>query len=641
MSLSQCSAPTVLVAALFSLAGTFTTGAAGAASVPSDPSTSPAASTQEVQGTPDAAASRRDRLTPLPPLGAEVDRLPDQERQQLQTQWKVVEQLQGKDGVPDSELANAYGRMGQLDFAFDLVDAARIAFGNAIALDPDQFGWHYYLAALHMGEGEMEEALGELDRVLELRTNNPPSLIRRGRVLLDLGRLDEAKESFSAALKLAPGFAAAAHEGLGNVSYKQGDLDGAIEHFKKALELQPEATALHYRLGLAYRKQGNMERAKEELALNESDEVLFPDPPIAVLDRFVRNSASRVTAANRAMQRGDVEQAAALYREAVKTNPDDALAHYNLGFALVRLGHPEEAETEFRKTLEIDPKNRDAHFNLATSLARKDQWAEAAEHFRRSYELDPRDHPAHLEWARALLAMGQDDAAEKELAAVIDECESYEKDVMAEAHVLLGGLAARGDDPETAAREYRQAAELDPGSISAQKALASLLGAQGRFDEAAEHLDRVVALEPKDVEARFHRALSLIYAGRDADARHTLEGDLQAVGGALPLIDLMARLLATSPDPAVRDGDVALKLAIHAFRQQGSLERIETIAMAWAEVGNFDNATEWEQRVVNIAERRGRTEVAARARERLAGLQRGEPIRSPWNDDRPGTGSSP
>jgi tetratricopeptide (TPR) repeat protein len=575
-------------------------------------------------------AAGREGLEPVPAPGAETERLAAAEREQLTRQHEIVDaMLAAGDRFPDADLANAFGRLGQLYYAYDLLRPAAIAFSNAVALDPDQFGWHYYLAAMHTAEGELEDALRELDRVLELRPEDLPSLARRGRILLDLGRVEEAEEAFGAVLELDPD-SAAAHHGLGEVRYEQGRLDEAIERFERALELQPEANALHYKLGLAYRKAGDMDRAREHLTLNRSGEVVFPDPLIAVLDRFLHGSRPHVKAGNRAMEAGDLEQAAEHYREAVEADAEDALAQYNLGFVLARLGRREEAESRFRRAIELDPDYRNAHFNLASTLAEQGRWEEAAEHYRRSYEIDAEDRLAHLEWARALVALGRTEEAEDALRQVIGETRSYERPIAAEAHALLAALLEGRGLPAEAAEHYRRAAELDPESVSAHRGLAGLLGRQGRFGDAAGHLERVVELEPENVEARFGRSMALIFGERYADARRALEADLAAVGEAPPLVHLLARLLATSPEPSVRDGELALKLAVHAFRQQGSLDRIETVAMAWAEAGNFEHAVEWEQRAVNIAERRGRHDVAERARSRLAALRRGEPIRSPW-----------
>lgn len=593
----------------------------------------PAQDQVQDRGQAEVQAPARERIEEVPEPGSETERLSDQDRKQLLDQHAVVDSLlEAGDQVSDRELANGFGRLGQLYYAYDLLHPARAAFRNATLLDPDQYGWHYYLAAMHVAEGELEDALRQLDWVLELRPDDLPALIRRGRTLLDLGRIDEAEETFDKALALDPE-SAAVHQGLGEVRYEQGRIEEAIASFDRALELQPEASSLHYKLGLAYRKIGDLDAAREQLSQNRSGEVLFPDPLVDILDRFLHGSRPHVKAGNRAMETGDVEQAAEHYRRAVEADPEDSLAQYNLGFALARLGRADEAEAQFRKAIELDPDYRNAHFNLASTLGKEGRWEEAAEHYHRAYEIDQDDRQAHLEWARALAALGRTDQAVKELEAVTGEAETYEAPLAAEAHTVLAALLEARGRPEEAAEHYRRAKALDPESIAPLRGLAVLLGRQGRFGEAADQLEQVVALEPENVEARFGRAMALLVGGEEAEARRALEDDLRAVGEAPPLVHLLARVLATSSDPGVRDGELAIRLAVHAFRQERSLDRIETVAMAWAEAGNFENAADWEQRVINIAERNGRPEIAERARRRLEGFRRGEPVRSPWTEE--------
>ena len=52
------------------------------------------------------------------------------------------------------------------------------------------------------------------------------------------------------------------------------------------------------------------------------------------------------------------------YQQALRLQPDYALAHNNLGHALLALGKPDDAEHHFREAVRLDPRNADAHYNL-------------------------------------------------------------------------------------------------------------------------------------------------------------------------------------------------------------------------------------------------------------------------------------
>ena len=56
------------------------------------------------------------------------------------------------------------------------------------------------------------------------------------------------------------------------------------------------------------------------------------------------------------MQRGDLEEAIAEFRTAIRLKPDDGDAHYNLGIALADQGNREEAIAEYRKARDNAPR---------------------------------------------------------------------------------------------------------------------------------------------------------------------------------------------------------------------------------------------------------------------------------------------
>ena len=133
--------------------------------------------------------------------------------------------------------------------------------------------------------------------------------------------------------------------------------------------------------------------------------------------------------------------------------------------------------------------------------------------------------------------------------------------------------------------------------------------------------------------------MALILGKRYAAARGGLSSARRALGrrggpsaGATAdhLDTLLARLLAASPDPSVRDGTEALAIAERLLADRPSLEHAETVAMALAETGDFDGAAAMQQTGAG----RGQGGAAARrpraSRERLAAYRNGEPAREPW-----------
>ena len=84
------------------------------------------------------------------------------------------------------------------------------------------------------------------------------------------------------------------------------------------------------------------------------------------------------------------------------------------------------------------------------------------------------------------------------------------------------------------------------------------------------------------------------------------------------------------PDGGIRDGARALELARRVFEQQQSIDHAETIAMALAEVGNFAEAVEWQQQVVEQRRRQGAGARLEASRGYLELFRQGEGVRAPW-----------
>jgi tetratricopeptide (TPR) repeat protein len=90
-----------------------------------------------------------------------------------------------------------------------------------------------------------------------------------------------------------------------------------------------------------------------------------------------------------------------------------------------------------------------------------------------------------------------------------------------------------------------------------------------------------------------------------------------------------AYLLATSPDEADRDGPEALRIAkrVTDGMSEPRPDFLDTLASAYAEVGDFANALRVQKRVIQLFEGNGDAEQVANARNHLAQFEAGRPVR--------------
>jgi tetratricopeptide (TPR) repeat protein len=91
---------------------------------------------------------------------------------------------------------------------------------------------------------------------------------------------------------------------------------------------------------------------------------------------------------------GHLDPAVETFRRALREDPGNPKARYNLAVALLTLGRAEEAATEFRAFLEGKPDDAPGHFQLARALARAGRTEEALTALQRSVALGFDEHPA-------------------------------------------------------------------------------------------------------------------------------------------------------------------------------------------------------------------------------------------------------
>lgn len=124
--------------------------------------------------------------------------------------------------------------------------------------------------------GQKERALGEFERALALNPRYIEANIHRGVLLNELGRGEEAEESFrAAAVHGEPGAAGFArpvagklanqHAELGEAYAEAGALGEAIEEFRRGVALGPAFHDLRYRLARLLLEAGRPLEAREEL----------------------------------------------------------------------------------------------------------------------------------------------------------------------------------------------------------------------------------------------------------------------------------------------------------------------------------------------------------------------------------------
>ena len=236
---------------------------------------------------------------------------------------------------------------------------------------------------------------------------------------------------------------------------------------------------------------------------------------------------------------------------------------------------------------------------------------------------------AHNNLGRVLLERG-----ESELAATHFDQVLRLKPDHGRALYNLGLLSKRDGDDAAAERHFRAAIRAEPRFPRPYSELGVLLGQKGSWDEAIARLEQALVLKPDFAIAKhnlgvIHKQLAPLRARQD---RHG-----EAVGHYRAALTLgpfhpetargLAWLLATSPDPGLRDAEEARTWARRCVdaTQERDAESLAVLAAALAAAGRFDAAIAWQEKAVAVAALGRRLEL----RRQLQRYEAGEPYREP------------
>lgn len=183
--------------------------------------------------------------------------------------------------------APLHAMMGKLTFQAGRYAEAEKSFRKALELDPYMTDAHNYLGATLTQLDRYTEAEAEYKTALEDAAYPTPEL-----VYLNLGILyatqkrdDEAIAALRRAVEINPRFYKG-HFELAAVLDRQGNVNEAAREYEVALPAYRTVGDFHYRLGFAYFRLGQMERARD--SLNRAIEVAPGSPSAAQADELLR-----------------------------------------------------------------------------------------------------------------------------------------------------------------------------------------------------------------------------------------------------------------------------------------------------------------------------------------------------------------
>jgi tetratricopeptide (TPR) repeat protein len=314
----------------------------------------------------------------------------------------------------------------------------------------------------------------------------------------------------------------------------------------------------------------------------------------------------------------------ALYTATLQKNPDCWMAHYNLGIVLSEQGEADQAIDHYRRAVALRHDYAEAHYNLGRLLVEHGQLNDAVAHYERAAAINPADAEAQNNLGVTLFGIGRTDDAIAHYQKALEIRPDY-----AEASCNLANALIAKDDFDGAIARYKACLAAIPDQEEARYNLASALLRRGRTDEAIVEYQKVLQMHPESADAHANLGSAWLAKGRVRDAMGEYTKALQISPENLAALSNLAWLLATSPDPTLRNGSEAVRLAERADSASSRSDKHPTVlrilAAAYAEAGQFAEAKETAQHALEAANIQGNTTLSSALRDEIALYELGLP----------------
>lgn len=318
------------------------------------------------------------------------------------------------------------------------------------------------LALKHHQAGDFQRAKDLYCRILNAHPEHAESWHLLGVLAYQLGLHEVARNFIGTAVTLDAANAIF-YLSLGTVAVARGQLEEAVENYRRAVERQPDLAEAHYSLANALLSQG-----KRDLALHQYRRALECKPDYA---EAYKNLGVLLK------ERGQVEEALRCFQQAVQHKPDYALAHFEAGNARHVRGELDAALACYRQALRFRPNLFEAHINLGNVLKDQNRLDEALASYRCALLLQPDSALTHNNLGVIYLEQGKLPDAEA---------------------------------------SFQRALEIAPDLADTHNNLGLVLTKQGRLDESLASHQKAVDLAPANAEWRLNRALAWILDGNYA-----------------------------------------------------------------------------------------------------------------------------
>lgn len=309
---------------------------------------------------------------------------------------------------------------------------------------------------------------------------------------------------------LAKSIASDNYVSRGVAQMEDGDPEGAITQFDKAIMLAPDKANALLKRGTAHSQKGTLDAA------------------LADLDKAIALEESALAYNNRGSARIKKEEFDAAIRDldkSIQLDPTFGAAYYNRGYSFAQKGDMEKAIADFDKSIAHDQSNPFAFANRGFARTGKGELDGALADFDRAIAINPKMAEAYNGRGEVRYERYSNSGLDRELNQAIDD---YSKGISLDTN-NPEGYSDRGyalidkEEYDRAIADFDKSIALNPTFTDAYIGRGIARYSKEEFNRALADLDKAIALAPEVAVIYCQRALPQLALRLDAQAAQDLK----------------------------------------------------------------------------------------------------------------------
>jgi tetratricopeptide (TPR) repeat protein len=285
---------------------------------------------------------------------------------------------------------------------------------------------------------------------------------------------------------------------------------------------------------------------------------------------------------------------------ALKVEPDHASTNELRGMILLGLNKYDEALKSFDRSSELVPEAPLPYQHRGELYRQKGDMQKAVEQLSKALELSPENITALLLRAGIYYEQKETDKAISDIDKAIEL-----QPTLAHPHLMKVEILAATNQLDKAISHLEKLQKTFPGNDQIQDRLGAFYLMANRPRKAIDVADQILTKDSDNFGALRLRADAYLNIGKHAEAIADFDKALGQKEDDEGLLNNLAWVLATSPEDKLRNGSRALKLATKAAEASGyeTPHILSTLAAAYAETGDYDNAVKWSEKSIEQAQK--------------------------------------